>query len=126
MIRVRHEGGRELFTLTRDRAHSNVAFLFAEQLRWQPERDRLTLLDGVVASYPNFIFDLEEAELDAFLTALEEVDDEAAFRERIVARWGVRRSDPHFWEVFQDLAAWLREKAPVEAGILDMGRYQNL
>ena len=41
-------------------------------------------------------------------------------------RWGIRRSHPDFWHYFLDLSSYLRENEPVEAGMLDMNRYQNL
>ncbi|MCY1443441.1 Fatty acid cis/trans isomerase (CTI) [compost metagenome] len=52
-------------------------------------------------------------------------DDEAKF-ERIVMRWGVRRSHPEFWRYFHDLSSFIKETEPVEAGVLDMNRYENL
>jgi len=44
----------------------------------------------------------------------------------VVQRWGIRRSHPEFWRYFHDLSAHIRETEPVEAGVLDMNRYQNL
>jgi len=79
----------------------------------------------VLTSYPNFIFDLEASEADAFVAALEQVRDTASF-ERVVERWGIRRSHPDFWHYFLDLSNYLRETEPAEAGMLDMNRYQNL
>ena len=46
--------------------------------------------------------------------------------EKVADRWGVRRSNPQFWFYFHDLDAYLRETEPVEAGVLDMNRYENL
>ena len=41
-------------------------------------------------------------------------------------RWGVRRSHPQFWYYFHDLARYIEETEPLETGVLDMNRYQNL
>jgi len=60
-----------------------------------------------------------------FVAALERVRDGADF-ERIVERWGIRRSHPQFWFYFNDLSRYLEETDPLEAGVLDMNRYQNL
>jgi hypothetical protein len=38
----------------------------------------------------------------------------------------VRRTHPQFWALFHDLGEYIREADPVEAGLLDMNRYQNL
>lgn len=126
LLRVRSpEGARELYTLLRHRAHSNVAWMTGESLRYQPERDRLMVFPGLLASYPNFAFDIPVAEVSEFSDTLLAVRT-AAELEPVVRRWGVRRSHPRFWEFFSDLTAWQREQDPREAGILDLNRWQNL
>lgn len=126
MLRVELDGGqREVYSLLRNRAHSNVAFLMGESLRYEPDKDTLTLYPEVLSSYPNFMFNLHDYEVDAFVSAMQKVRSEADF-ELIVRRWGVRRSNPNFWTLFHDLSAHIREHDPVEAGVLDMNRYQNL
>ncbi|MCC6077386.1 fatty acid cis/trans isomerase [Pseudomonas sp. GCM10022188] len=126
LLRVELDGGgREVYSLLRNRAHSNVAFMIGESLRYQAEKDTLTLYPEVLTSYPNFLFSLREGEVNAFVASLQQARSAADF-EHIVQRWGVRRSDPRFWSLFHDLAAHIREHEPVEAGVLDMNRYQNL
>ncbi|MBV2133008.1 fatty acid cis/trans isomerase [Pseudomonas sp. MAP12] len=126
LLRVELDGGgREVYSLLRNRAHSNVAFLLGESLRYQPEKDTLTLYPEVLSSYPNFLFSLREGEVNAFVAALQQARSAADF-EMIVRRWGVRRTHPQFWALFHDLGEHIREHEPVEAGVLDMNRYQNL
>jgi hypothetical protein len=119
------DGRRELYSLLRNRAHSNVAFMYGESLRWQPRLDTLTVYPGILSSYPNFLFNMPAADVPAFVSALEQVRDNRDF-ERLVERWGVRRSHPRFWDYFTDLTRYLEETEPVEAGVLDMNRYENL
>src|SRR5690606_3969701 len=119
------DGRREVYSLLRNRAHSNVAFMLGESLRYQPRLDTLTVYPGVLTSYPNFIFSLAAGEVPEFVSAMEQVRDRAAF-ETLVQRWGIRRSHPEFWRHFHDLSTYIRETEPVEAGVLDMNRYQNL
>ncbi len=118
------DGSRELYSLLRNRAHSNVAFMLGESLRYRPERDTLTLYPEILSSYPNFIFEVAEREVIAFVSALER----AVSREdwlAIVARWGIRRSDPRIWTAFHDLEAFMVGQNPVEAGMLDLNRYED-
>lgn len=119
------DGRREIYSLLRNRAHSNVAFMTGESLRYQPGLDTLTVYPGVLTSYPSFLFNLRATEVPAFVAALEQARDAPAF-EQVVARWGIRRSHPEFWRYFNDLSAYMQETEPVEAGVLDMNRYQNL
>ncbi|MCM2319150.1 MAG: fatty acid cis/trans isomerase [Pseudomonas sp.] len=126
LLRVELDGGgREVYSLLRNRAHSNVAFMLGESLRYQPQKDTLTLYPEVLISYPNFLFSLREGEVNAFVASLQQARSAADF-ELIVQRWGVRRTHPQFWALFHDLSERIRETDPVEAGLLDMNRYQNL
>lgn len=119
------DGRREVYSVLRNRAHSNVAFMMGEELRYQPGLDTLTIYPSVLTSYPNFMFNLRAEEVPEFVSALGQVKDTAAF-DKVVERWGIRRSHPQFWHYFHDLSAYIRETEPVEAGVLDMNRYQNL
>ena len=119
-------GTYEIYTLIRNRMHSNVAFMFAEDLRYMPEQDTVILYPGVLASYPNFIFNVDSGEVDDFVDALVAVKDERMFEETVIRKWGVRRTHPRFWELFHGLTDYLQEHDPIEAGVMDMSRYENL
>lgn len=126
MLRVETTSGkREVYSLLRNRAHSNVAFLLGESLRYQPGLDTLTIFPGVLSSYPNFIFNVPAGQVPAFVEAMENAKDANRF-EKIVERWGIRRSHPQFWFYFHDLSRYIHETDPVEEGVLDMNRYENL
>ena len=119
------DGRREVYSLLRNRAHSNVAFMLGEELRYQPALDTLTVYPGVLSSYPNFIFNVQAEQTAEFVAALEQARDAAAF-EKVVERWGIRRTHPEFWRYFHDMSAYIQQTEPIEAGVLDMNRYQNL
>ncbi|RJG09244.1 peptidylprolyl isomerase [Pseudomonas cavernicola] len=126
LLRVELPDGKlEIYSLLRNRAHSNVAFMLGEELRYQPGLDTVTVYPGVLSSYPNFIFNLQVDEVPDFVFAMEQAKDAAAF-EQLVQRWGVRRSHPEFWRYFHDLSGYIRDTEPEEAGVLDMNRYENL
>ncbi|UHG95558.1 fatty acid cis/trans isomerase [Pseudomonas sp. 7-41] len=126
MLRIEtRTGHREVYSLLRNRAHSNVAFMLGEASRYQPGLDTLTVYPGVLSSYPNFMFNIPAEQVPAFVAAMESARDAQHF-EKIVDRWGVRRSHPQFWEYFHDLSTYVRETTPLEEGVLDMNRYENL
>jgi hypothetical protein len=120
------KGQREIYTVFRNRMHSNVAFMFREDLRHKPEEDTLTAYPGILASYPSFIFNVAVDEIDDFVDTVLATEAERDFEKAVVARWGVRRTHPQFWELFHDLTAYLDEHTPIDAGLMDMSRYQNL
>ncbi|WP_443698793.1 fatty acid cis/trans isomerase [Pseudomonas sp.] len=126
MLRIETRSGHlEVYSLLRNRAHSNVAFMLGEASRYQPGLDTLTVYPGVLSSYPNFIFNIPAEQVPAFVAAMENARDAQHF-EKVVDRWGIRRSHPQFWEYFHDLSTYIRETTPVEEGVLDMNRYENL
>ena len=99
LLRVRGKDTTDrLYTLVRNRYHSNVAFILGEELRYEPKHDSLTVVPGIATGYPNFILDVTESELDAFVEAMlsDQLKKQSAFVERVVAPWGVRRSHPDF------------------------------
>lgn len=127
MLRVVQEDGtRVIYSLLRNRAHSNVAFMLGEHRRYQPGLDTITIYPGVLSSYPNFIFNIKAADVPAFVSAMEHANSQEEFENNVVKTWGIRRTHPHFWEYFHDLTTYIQETQPVEAGVLDMNRYRNL
>ncbi|MDU9392937.1 fatty acid cis/trans isomerase [Pseudomonas sp. zfem002] len=127
LLRIEGQGGqRQVYSLLRNRAHSNVAFMLGEAYRYQPGLDTLTLVPGVLSSYPNFMFNVPASDVPEFVEDLEAARDDKDRFERVVMRWGVRRSHPQFWRYFHDLNTYIQETDPVEAGVLDMNRYENL
>ncbi len=124
-IRVTHKNGeRTVYTLLRNRAHSNVAFILGEELRYQPKQDRLTLYAGITGSYPNFIFDVPVSQVEEFASLLGNAQKTRQF-EKLVETWGVRRTHPQFWEILHDITAWQQEHQPLIAGVFDVHRYEN-
>ena len=95
-------GETELYTLVRNRRHSNVAFVLGESLRYEPEKDTLTVVPGLATVYPNFMFVVPAGELAQFAAAVADrsLVDSAGFVRRVVVKWGIRRSSPGFWSRF--------------------------
>ncbi|MGO2134343.1 fatty acid cis/trans isomerase [Marinobacter sp.] len=121
------EGKRTVYTMLRGRAHSNVAFLLGESGRYQPENDTLTIYPGIIGSYPNFMFDIPASQLGLFTERMKalKAEEPKAF-EAVVGVWGVRRTHRFFWQVLQDITAWQQEHNPLQSGVFDINRYENL
>lgn len=87
--------------------------------------DTLTVLKGLAGSYPNFFFDVKSEDIEAFVTACENLRSKKDYS-RLVEQFGIRRTNPAFWKV----ADWFQERhadaQPVESGILDLSRYKDL
>lgn len=124
-LRVTNGNERTVYTLIRNRYHSNVAFLMGEKRRYKAKNDTLTVYPGIIGSYPNFIFSVEHDELGEFIDRLEPKLKKKEFRE-IAYQWGIRRTHPDFWNILHDITDWHREHDPLQAGIFDINRYENL
>ncbi|WP_425054472.1 fatty acid cis/trans isomerase [Pseudomonas abyssi] len=124
-LRITSAEQRWVYSLVHNRAHTNVAFMFGEKDRLQPERDDLTIMEGTLGSYPNFSFDVELKALPDFVAALQAART-AEQLHSIADRWGVRRTHPQFWEILSDFRQYVEETDPTQAGLFDINRYQNL
>lgn len=124
-LRISDGDNRWVYSLVHNRSHTNVAFMFGEETRLQPERDTLTVMRGTLGSYPNFSFDVSLEQLPEFVSALRTAGDAGSLT-RVVERWGVRRTNPAFWEVMADFRRYAEETDPSQAGLFDVNRYQNL
>lgn len=124
-IEGEHKADRQVFSLLHNRDHSNVAFMTGEDLRLRPDNDTLSILPGVISSYPNFIFNVKQAELADFISALTSLRDPEGLH-AIAEQYGIRRTHPDFWFYFHDMHSYMKETTPLEAGLLDMNRYENL
>ena len=125
-VRVHHpQGERTVYSVLRNRAHSNVAFLMGESLRYEAEKDTLTVFPGIIGGYPNFMFDVPAGDAERFASALRNAEQQQQF-EQVVEQWGVRRTHPQFWDILHDITAWHREHEPLQAGVFDINRFENL
>ncbi|MAW82507.1 fatty acid cis/trans isomerase [Marinicaulis aureus] len=121
---VRADATDRMVSLIHDKEHTNVAFLFGENLRREPEKDAVTVVDGHIGSYPNLFFVISEYEEDEFIQNLKAVRNEKAWLDFVDA-YGVRRSSPVFWataDFFQDVVM----RGPASSGgLLDLNRYAD-
>jgi Fatty acid cis/trans isomerase (CTI) len=125
LVRIKNPNGKDrVYSLIHDKAHTNIAFLFAESLRREPEKDTVTVIEGQLGSYPNFFFVVEHGELNSFVHSLSTVNTQKEWRSFIDA-FGVRRASPQFWQTadfFQEVAS---NQHPRKGGLLDLNRYED-
>jgi hypothetical protein len=112
------------FSLLRDTGHSSVSYLLREKAALRPEEDALTVVPGVLGSYPNAFYRVAAQDLPAFTEAMSRLgsaQDYGAFS----ARFAVRRTDPGFWAFSDALHTAYAREQPLAAGILDYNRLEN-
>jgi len=114
-----------VYSLVNNKALENVSLMLLESLRRLPEEDTLTVVPGIVGSYPNFFFDVPKDRLKDFVSRILTLKSPEDFS-RIVESYGVRRTRPDFWNFSDFFNRSYLEEAPVSSGLLDLSRYENL
>ncbi|MDM0011758.1 fatty acid cis/trans isomerase [Variovorax sp. J22P168] len=112
------------YSLLRNTAHATVSHLVGERKELLPDENTLTLVPGVIGAYPNAFYRVSPAQLPALAEAIGKLRSEAdyaAFSER----FAVRRTNPEFWAVSDGLVERYRRDQPLQAGILDLNRFEN-
>jgi hypothetical protein len=116
--------GARVFTLVHNSAHKNVSSPLAEQDRRIPAEDTLTVTHGFLGAYPNAFYVVPIADLDDFVDRITALAHEPDYAD-LQVRFGVRRTDPEFWQISDRLHQLYRDTAPIEAGVLDLSRIEN-
>jgi len=120
-----NNGENQVYSIIRNRAHTDVAFIMDEDLRLEPEKDSLTIVRGVAGSYPNFMFRAKSEQSEAFTEELLASRTATEF-DMLVEKWSIRRTHPEFWQILHGVTEYLERTAPIQSGILDINRYKNL
>ncbi|MGR5062920.1 fatty acid cis/trans isomerase [Photobacterium sp. DNB22_13_2] len=121
---TRPEQQAELFTLIRNSAHKNISSLFDEESNRLYAQDNVTLVRGLLGSYPRAFWHVKEAELSSAANQISTIQTEEDYR-AFLDKYGVRRTNPDFWSFSDKLNEINQRMFPVEAGLLDYNRIEN-
>ena len=112
------------FTLLRNTGHRNVSSLLREGRELLPEDNTLTVVRGILGSYPRAIYRVPRPELRALAGEIGRLASEKDYR-ALADRYAVRRSDHRFWPVSDELQAAHLQQEPIRGGLLDYNRLDN-
>jgi hypothetical protein len=113
------------YTLIRNKAHTNVAFMLDEEKRRKPGKDTLTIYPGLLGSYPNFMFNVPLHQIEAFTGELHAVNNGATYGQ-LVGSYGLMRTHPDIWTNFQWFVDYMQLNHPLNAGVYDLSRYKKV
>jgi hypothetical protein len=117
--------GDLVYTLLIDKAYSNISKMVSMGSRRLPENDRITIVPGFVGSYPNFFFSAEKNRLGEFVNKIRTARTEADL-ESFYSEFGIRRTHPEIWQNSDWFNEQHKKYRGLQAGLLDMSRYENL
>ena len=122
-MRIRLKEGKDLAgSIVINRWHDNVAFLFGEGGRLNPNKDSADFIPRLIGSYPNYFVDVREEELPDFFDLLAHFKNSPRDLKRL-ARYGINRADDRFWPAYDWFQQRFNEDEPVRGGLFDLNRY---
>lgn len=124
MLQPQDGAAPQLFTLIRNSAHYNVNSLFAEEDNRNPAQDNMTLVHGLLGSYPNAFWRVKEEELAKLVSRAEQISSEQDYK-ALLDDFGVRRTAADFWAFSDQLNQQFMRTHPVDSGYLDYNRLEN-
>jgi len=125
MLMIESKAGEDqLFTLLHNNAHTNISSLFDEQSNRDPKNDDLTLVRGVIGSYPAAYLSLTEDQIPQLVKMLKNIQSEEDYV-KLLDSFAIRRSDDGFWPFSDRVHRWYQQNQPIEFGLLDYNRFEN-
>lgn len=115
---------KQLYTIIRNSGHSNISSLLSEDENRLPEEDYLSVVPGVVGTYPNAFYKISESELSVFTSSISKLEDEDDY-EILADRFSIRRTNRNFWQHSDQVHRWFKAKQPLTYGVLDYNRLEN-
>ncbi len=123
LLRINGDEPRYVSILRND-AHLNMSSVFEEKKQLVPAENTVTVLPGIRGFYPNALMQIDESDLEAFVAAVLALEDEESYS-RLLDDYGIRRSNPQFWALSDELHEQWRQSDPTGFGYLDYSRLEN-
>ena len=122
-LRIKMNNGKDLiYTLVVNRWHDNVALLFNEESRLNPEKDNINFIEGFIGSYPNMFLEVNQNDLGDFFTVLK--DFEYGERDiKKILKYTINRANPEFWKSYDWFDKEFKKQDKLNYGIFDLNRY---
>ncbi len=114
----------DVFTALRNSAHYNVNSLFEEEENREPSKDTITLVHGLLGSYPDAFWLIKTSEVIGSIEQLKSIKNEKDYK-ALLDKVGMRRTNPEFWTFSDNLLRWSEEQYPIEGGLLDYNRLED-
>jgi len=124
VLLVKDGNNKRVYSLLKNVAHSNISSLLDEESNLLPAEDTLTVVSGIIGDYPSVYLTVEAEKLPAFvahLAAMKTAEDYTVWLDD----YGVRRSDPRFWQHSDVIQTLNQQLQPINGGLLDYNRLQN-
>lgn len=113
-----------VYTLVRNKSYFNTTALVPRETTRVKSEDTVDVVNGFIGAYPNFFLELRFQDLQAFVDQYGSIDGYERY-DALIDKYGIRRSNPRFWQSADWFQAKYRHDNPIHAGVFDLNRYQN-
>lgn len=125
VIEIQDKIGRSHYmSLLKNNAHKNITSMFTEDAELLPIKHNVSVLKGVTGSYPNTFISVTQDNIEDFVDATLAIKNAGDYKV-LMDTYGVRRSDPEFWQYSDRVHAFMWQGNTPEAGYLDYNRMEN-
>ena len=126
-LRVKVDGSvknDKVYTIVRNKAYLNVNSLMVDEDIRVREEDTVDVIEGFVGAYPNFFLQVNLDQVDGFVKEYKNINSFETY-DSLVDKYGVRRTNPDFWEISDWFYKKHQHDNKVYAGLFDLNRYKN-
>ena len=126
-VRVKVDGSVKndlVYTLVRNKSYRNTTALVPTEKARIKSEDTVDVVKGFVGAYPNFFLELRFEDLQAFVDQYRAIENMQGY-DALIDKYGIRRSNPNFWQSADWFQAKHRHDNPITSGVFDLSRYQN-
>lgn len=115
---------KKFYSMIHNREFNSISLMIGEEYHHTPEEDTLVLTPKVVGYYPNQFFYIENNELaiKKFVTSLSQITNQKKYQS-FLKTYGIKRMDPEMWKIYDFIVDQYHKDDPIEAGYLDLSRY---
>jgi len=111
-------------TLMRNNAHLNITSVFREEKTLAPTENTVSVLAGMVGTYPNAFFEISHTDRQEFINRVMSLSSEEDYA-KLKTKYGIRRTNSRFWSYSDELHHALEKESTVDYGMLDFSRLEN-
>lgn len=112
------------FSMMKNLAHKNITSMFAEDAQLLPEQHNVTVLSGIIGSYPNALMEIEINDVNTFVEQVSNIKTAEDYA-NLMDVFGMRRTNPDFWQYSDSLHQFIASYNAIEAGFVDYNRLEN-
>lgn len=115
---------KEVYTIVNHRFFKFNNVLSAESFAYQPSKNKIYLLKGLIGDRPEYFVSLKMSELPTFVQDIESVTQFSEWL-KFKNKYFIRRNNPKVWAMLDWFTEWQMTNQPIESGVIDMREYDR-